>query len=466
MERMSPLDATFLDVEDGIAHMTIASCAVFEGPIPPYGDLVRLIAGKLPLVPRYRQKVRFVPFSMGRPVWVDDPHFDLDYHIRHTALPPPGAERDLRALMARLMEHELDRSRPLWESWVVEGLENGTWALISKVHHCMVDGVQGSDLISVILDADRNAVPLPADLPPAEPEPSGVRLLLDAAVERFTTPARQIRGLASGIRSPRRAARTMADVAHGFRSYARDLRATPPTSIDGGIGPHRRWGWASTTLDDVRAVRAALGGTVNDVVLAAITRGFRDLALSRQEQPDGVRLRSLVPVSVRRSDQRGQFTNLVSAMFAELPIHLEDPVERLEAIRSQLGQLKDSHEADAGQVLTAVAELLPPVVVALGLRAGVRLLRRRPQHMVNTVTTNVPGPQVPLYFAGREMLEYLPYVPLSYGVRVGVAIISYNGRIVFGVTGDYDTVPDIDVVCDGIQEGMAELVKAATPAAA
>jgi diacylglycerol O-acyltransferase / wax synthase len=464
-DRMSPLDASFLHLEDGVVHNHIASCAIFDGPAPPYEDVVAAIARKLPLIPRYRQKVRFVPLQLGRPVWVDDPHFRLEYHVRHTALPPPGSEQDLRNLMGRLMSHELDRHRPLWETWVVEGLEGDRWAMISKVHHCLVDGVAGTDLMAVVLDQEPEPEVVPADDWQPRPEPSDTRLVMDAALGLATSPFEQARAVRRALRTPRRLLGSARDLAAGVGSYLGYLRPNAETSISGSIGPHRRWTWAEASLDDVRTIRRSLGGTVNDVVLSVITAGFRDLLRSRGESVEGFSLRTLVPVSMRLPDQRGELNNLVSAIFAELPVSVEDPVERLEAIRAQMDELKGSHQVEAGGVLTSLVELAPPVLEALAERSVTRLGRSRPQHSINTVTTNVPGPQHPLFLCGRRMSLYLPYVPVAHGVRVGVAILSYDGDLAFGVTGDYDTAPDIDVLADGIEEAMRRLLKVAQQAA-
>ncbi len=460
MDRMSPLDATFLHVEDGVSHMHIASCAIMEGPAPPYDDLVALIGSKLPLIPRYRQRVRFVPGGLGRPVWVDDPHFRLDYHVRHTALPPPGSSDDLRNLMGRLMSQELDRNRPLWETWVVEGLDDGTWALISKVHHCMVDGVSGTDLMAVVLDARPEPGPPAVDAWEPAPEPTDADLVRHALTDTLATPAELGRWVRSLTRQPRRVVTELGEMVQGAWSLREQLRPNVELSIEGSIGPHRRWAWARSSLDDIKVVRSGLGGTVNDVVLAAITRGYRDLLTGRAEEVDGVVVRSLVPVSLRSGDDH-TLDNQVSAMIAELPVGIEDPVERLAAIRAQMRELKESHQAAAGRALTELATFTPALVLGLGLRTAASVLRRAPQRSVNTVTTNVPGPRGPLYACGREMLDYYPFVPVSHGVRTGVAILSYNRKVTFGVTGDWDSVPDIDVLARGIGAGLAELQAAA-----
>ncbi len=458
MDTMSPLDASFLHIEDAVSHMHIASVAIFEGPAPAYDEVVGMVQGKLPLVPRYRQVVRFVPLQLGRPVWVDDPHFNLEYHVRHTALPPPGTEDDLRRLVGRVMAQQLDRSKPLWELWMVEGLEDDRWAILSKTHHCMVDGVSGTDLLTVVMDdSPQPSPPVPDDWRP-EPAPSSTNLAVRAVVDTTLSPYEQVRALRARLRAPRQLGEQLAEAGRGLRSMAGLVRPTPPSTLNGPIGPHRRYAWASTTLDDVKKVRKGLGGTVNDVVLTAITRGFRDLLRSRGESVEDRVVRTLVPVSVRTPGEKGTYDNKVSAMFAELPVGIEEPAARLEAIRAQMDGLKDSKQAVAGERLTRLSGFAPPMLLALGTRAFSRV----PQRNINTVTTNVPGPQTPLYAAGRQMLRAFPYVPLAGSVRVGVAIFSYLGEINFGVTGDYDTAPDIDVLCSGIESGMAELVELAS----
>jgi WS/DGAT/MGAT family acyltransferase len=458
-DRMSPLDSSFLHMEDDVSHMHIGSIGIFEGPSPGHDRVVAMVEGKLPLVPRYRQVVRTVPLDLGRPVWSDDPHFNIEYHIRHTALPAPGGEGELRRLVGRVMSQRLDRSKPLWEIWVVEGLEQDQWAMVSKTHHCMVDGVSGTDLLSVIMDHAPDTAPTAPV--PWEPTPSTSRqqLAATAVLDMVRSPYEQLRAVRSATRVPRQALGQLGDVAAGIRSMAGLVRRTPASTLNGPIGPHRRYEWASTSVDDIKAVRKGVGGTFNDVVLAAITRGFRDLLLGRGESVDRV-VRTLVPVSVRSRDVSGRavgdgtYQNKVSAMFASLPVGLEDPAERLAAISTQMDGLKESRQAVAGEALTSLSGFAPPVLLAVGTRAAARA----PQRNINTVTTNVPGPQVPLYAAGRRMLKAYPYVPLAGSVRVGVSIFSYDGQVNFGITGDYDSAPDIAVLGRGIEQGMDELL--------
>lgn len=457
MNRMSALDALFLHAEDGTTHLHIGSCAVFVGPAPSMDELTALISSKLHLAPRFRQKVRLVPGGLGRPVWVDDPGFDLGYHVRHSALPPPGDAQDLDNLMGRLMSQELDRNRPLWEMWLIEGLPDGQWALISKVHHCMVDGVSGTDLMTVLMDAtcDVQISPSPSWKP--EPEPSDVRLMLDAVAGLALAPGRQVASVIRGAGSPGNAFRRLSNTVAGLRSFGQRTKASSsPLSIEGSIGSHRRWAVARCTLADTKAIRSVFGGSVNDVVLAAITAAFRDLLVRRGDVVDGATISSLVPVSIRSGDDH-TYNNQVSMMIAELPVGIADPLDRLSAVTAGMAELKRSNQAIAGAAAFDVVDLMPPALFVAGVRAAMTIMRRAPQRTINTVTTNVVGPPYPLFALGREMVDYLPFVPLSPGVRVGVAILSYNGRLAFGITGDYDSAPDIQTMAEGIEAAIAEL---------
>jgi diacylglycerol O-acyltransferase / wax synthase len=457
MERLSTLDAEFLHAEDGIAHMHIAGASVFEGPAPALEDLTAMMAAKLHRIPRYRQRVRTVPLELGRPVWVDDPHFNLAYHVRHTALPQPGDDLALRRLMARLMGQELDRERPLWELWLVEGLADGRWALISKVHHCMVDGVSGVDLLTVLLDIEREpAVGDPVPWTPA-PEPPALAKVIDAWSGLAADAVDVARRAPALVRDPVGVARGLRDTGSGLLGYVRHLSRTTKTSLEGSIGPHRTWAHATVPLDDVKRIRKDLDVTINDVVLGVLAGAYRQLLLHRGEDPDATVLRTLVPVSVRTPDARGVPDNRVSAILLELPVDIDDARGRVLAAHERMEALKTSHMSEAGELVIRLGDLAPPMVVGPLLRAATRVMHQVPQRSVNTVTTNVPGPQFPLYCLGREMLAHLPYVPLSYGVRVGTAILSYNGNLSFGVTGDFDAAPDVDVLAAAIPSGFAEL---------
>jgi WS/DGAT/MGAT family acyltransferase len=462
MDRLNPLDALFVDAEDADPHtsLAIASIAVFEGPVPSHEEFLAHLAGRLPRVPRYRQKLRTVPFRLGRPVWVDDPDFDLRYHVRRTALPAPGGDRQLADLMARVMSQRLDRDHPLWEYWVAEGLAEGRWALISKVHHCFVDGVAGTDLYRVIFDFSPEPSPPAADDRAVSAEPSPFLLAAQAALDAVVLPVRGALALASARADPRGAARQAADVARAVTKLTPALWPATGSSLSGPIGRQRRYTWARASLADVKTIKRELGGTVNDVALAAITGGFRALLLGRGEAPGPHMVRSLVPVSVRAPGDEDVYENQVSAVLADLPVHLADPVERLAAVQAELLALKTSKEEMAGQALTAVGRYTPFPFASWLVRLGFLL----PQRDIVTVTTNVPGPQQPLYGMGRRIVDIIPYVPIATTLRTGVSIFTYCGNVTFGITGDFAASPDLDVLARGIEEGISELLKAAVQA--
>ena len=472
MRRLNPIDAQFVDAEDQDrqASFAIATVAIFEGPAPAYERFMRAIEERLPLVPIYRKKLRTVPLRLGPPVWVDDPRFDLRYHVRQTALPPPGDDARLADLMARVMSQRLDRDYPLWEYWLVKGLSKRRWALISKVHHCMVDGVSGSDMYRVIFDGapERSlpagsCAPAPGAASPAQAEPatrgepSALALTAHAAAEMAALPVRQIRALASALSSPAGAVKRVEQTARAVARLAPSAWPASRSSLSGPIGRQRRYAWARVSLDDVKAVKNALGGTVNDVVLAAISGGFRSLLLARGEQPAPHMVPSLVPVSVRGEGEENMYENRLSVLMADLPVQIADPVGRLTAVRTELASLKASKEAAAGEALVALGWLTPYPLASLCVRLAYQL----PQREIVTVTTNVPGPSQPLYAMGRKLLEIIPYVPIATTMRIGVSIFSYCGSVTFGITGDYASTPDIGTLAGGIESGIEDLLAAA-----
>jgi diacylglycerol O-acyltransferase / wax synthase len=453
MDWMSPMDASFLHMEGPNNPMHIGGVSVFEGPAPPFGLLEDMVAGKLDVVPRYRQKVRFVPLELARPVWVEDPYFNLAYHLRHTALPTPGSEEILRRTAARIFAQHLDRNKPLWEIWMVEGLDENRWALLSKVHHCMVDGVSATDLMTVMFDEAPAAAPEQPWLP--APEPSGLELVLRSLTRPVLDPSEGLRVVRASLRRPRAAVAQARDLLRGMTSAAGLLRPLERTSLTGSISPHRVWSTAHVRLIDVKTVRENLGGTVNDVVLTLVAGGLRELLTARGEAVEGRLVRALVPVSVRRPGERGVYNNRVSGMFAALPVGIVDPVERLRSIRSQMDGLKQSKQAVAGDVLTSLSGFAPPLLLAL----GGRLAARSPSLGVQTGVTNVPGPQQPLRTLDRRLLESFPFVPLIGNVRTSIAIFSYDGGLYFGVTGDYDSSRDISILTAGVERAIAELLE-------
>jgi diacylglycerol O-acyltransferase len=352
------------------------------------------------------------------------------------------------------MGSELNRDHPLWEMWFVDGLAGGRWAIIGKVHHTLVDGVAGAGLLEVMFSDQPEPAPQP-DSPAwrVEPAPSETRLAADAVGQLAQSALAVGRGVATSLTHPGDTVRALRTIGSGLSSWLGEvLVPTPPVSVDGPVGPQRRWTWVEVPLETAKAIRAERGGTVNDVILAAVTRGFRDLLRHRGEDPQKTEMRTLVPVSVR--SEAGRLDNEVSALVAELPVGIEIPELRYEAVRQETRWLKLSHESEAGEALSTLADVVPPPLLAYGTRAVLGLLRR--QRNINTVVTNVPGPQFPLFAAGRRLLAYHPYVPVALGVRVTVAIFSYDGRLSFGLTGD-ETVSDLDELARGIEAGIAEL---------
>jgi diacylglycerol O-acyltransferase / wax synthase len=456
-DRLSGLDSSFLHLEDGPAHMHVASTTVFEGPAPDYADLRDHIAARLHLVPRFRQKLRFVPFGQGRPVWVDDPHFNLDYHLRHTALPPPGSEEQLRTLAARIFSQRLDRTKPVWEMWLVDNVEGGRFAIVTKTHHCLVDGVSGVDITTVLFDLDRDPEPVAEPEPwLPQPEPSNAQLLGDALVERATNPVEIARGARALVRAPRQAAGTAIKGLGAAGSFLRTGLGAPTSPINSPIGPYRRFAWVRMELAELKRIKDLAGGTVNDVLVACVAGALGRHLRSRGASLEGLELRALVPVSVRASDEHGALGNRVSAMMAPLPIWCEDPLERLHTVTETMGDLKSSSQAVGASLLTEATDFAPPTVAAQAARLQSR------QRFFNTVVTNVPGPQFPLYLLGRELQGIFPMVPLAKNQTVCFGIMSYNGQVNFGVTADYDSMPQLDALAEDLEASMAELSEAAS----
>jgi diacylglycerol O-acyltransferase len=456
-DRLTGLDSSFLHLEDGATHMHVAGAAILEGRAPAYDELIEHIVSRLHLVPRYRQRLAFVPFGQGRPVWVDDPHFNVAFHVRHTALPSPGGDQQLKRLCGRIFSQALDRSRPLWELWLVEGLADDRFALLSKTHHALVDGISGVDIATVLFDTS----PDPAGIAPERqraprPIPTDAQLLADALLERATAPAEIARSVRAALRGPRQVATKLGAAAYGLGAVAAaGLRSAPSSPLNVRIGPHRRFTWVRGDLQQFKAVKNALGGTVNDVVLAAVA-GALGRYLHRRDEPiaDTV-LRAMVPVSVRADVERGALGNRVAAMWAGLPIGETDPIKRLERISGEMSGVKESGQAIGAQVLTELTGFAPPTIMAQAARLSAR------QRMFNLVVTNVPGPQFPLYMLGRRLQEMFPMVPLAANQALGIAIMSYDGQLNFGLNADYDALEDVELLAQDLTEAIAELVQAA-----
>ena len=459
-DRLTGLDASFLHLEDDRTHMHVAAVMTFDGEPPAYDDVIDAIDARLHLVPRYRQKLAFVPLSQGRPRWVDDPHFNLRYHVRMTALPQPGTEDDLKRLAGRVFSQPLDRDKPLWEIWVVDGLDGGErFGLLSKTHHALVDGISGIDIVSVLFDTKPE--PAPPERTTAkrwlpQPSPSRAQLLGEALVERATVPAEIARGVRALLRTPRRIAQAAVQNVVGLGALAwTGLSPAPPTPYNTRIGPHRRFTWVRMELADVKAIKDALGGTVNDVMLS-IVAGALGLHLRRRgEEVTGLELKAMVPVSVRADEARGALGNQVAAMMAPLPVGCDEPHVRYQLIHDAMDQIKRSGQAVGAQVLTELTGFAPPNIMSQASRLVAR------QRWFNVVVTNVPGPQFPLYLMGHEMIDLIPMVPLAQNQGLGIAIMSYNGRICFGLVGDYDVLYDLDDLAEDFQTALAELAAAA-----
>jgi diacylglycerol O-acyltransferase / wax synthase len=447
-DRLTPLDSSFLHLEDASTHMHVASVMIFDGSPPPYENFLEHLGSRLHLVPRYRQKLAWVPFDQGRPKWIDDPGFDLRYHVRATGLPRPGGEYELQVLAGRVFGHQLNRDKPLWETWLVEGLEGDRFAILSKTHHALVDGISGLDILSVLFSPD--ADPGDAQWRP-RPAPSGIELLVEALWERATMPAEFLRPVYALARRP---GRVLAGLMSAFGGLGALASPAPPTPYNAGtIGADRRFTWVRCSLGDFKGIKNVLGGTVNDVVLAVVARALRRHLLERGSQVE--ELRAFVPVSVRTEEQAGTLGNRVSAMIARLPIACSDPFTCLTDISEQMRELKDSGQAVSAEALTELADFAPPNLFAQAARVLAR------QRFFNLVVTNVPGPQVPLHLHGRELVDIFPMVPLARNQALGVAILSYNGGMNFGLVGDFDLMPDLEEVAAHFDAALRELADAA-----
>jgi len=463
-ERLSALDYSFLAFEGPTTCMHIAAVVVFEtGPLASKGggvDVARIrrhVASRLPHMPRYRQRLAYIPFE-NHPVWVDDERFELEYHVRHTSLPRPGTDAQLRELAARLLERPLHRGRPLWEIWVVEGLAGDRFALVMKVHHCMVDGLAGVELLSALLSPlPEAAVEEPVEWRPRL-APSASTLFSDELSRRLRMSADLLRGVRDAVREPRRRGRDIGPkLAAAWRLLRDSARRPVRTPLNQPIGPYRRFGWVEHDLAVIKEIKHQLGGTVNDVVLAVMAGAVRDFFERREFCAEGLDFRVAVPVNVRTEQERRSGGNRVSAWLLSLPIHERYSARRLQAVRAQSLQVKDSGLASGAELLAQAAEWTSANVLNLGA-----LLANQAQPF-NVIVTNVPGPQMPLYLDGAPMSALYPQVPLFESQCLGVALFSYAGKLFWGFNGDFDALPDLDQFVQAIERSFRTLRKAARP---
>jgi WS/DGAT/MGAT family acyltransferase len=461
LDRLTSVDASFLTNEHSNSHMHVGAILVFEGPPPRYVDLVEHVRSRLPLVPRFRQKLVVPPLEAGRPLWVDDVNFNLTYHLRHTALPDPGGEEQLKKLAGRIFSQQLDRLKPLWELWLVQNLERDRFAILTKTHHAMVDGISGVDIGTVLFDVEREAEPLKLedDWVP-QPEPGTTELLGRGIADAVAAPVKLAERAVDVVRSPETAARKLVEGLEGVGEIVSAFAdPAPDVPLNETIGPHRRYVWARSELAAFKRIKDSLGGTVNDVVLAVVTGALRSWLHRRRIRTEGLELRALVPVSIRTHDERGDLGNRIALMRGPLPVYIEDPVRRLHTISDAMAGLKRSKQALGAEVISRFNDFAPPTLLAQASRINFST------RLFNMIVTNVPGPQMPLYVLGRELEDVFPVAFLPQNHCLAVAIMSYNGKVGFGLLADYDCMEDVEVVSDGIGEALAELEAAAGKAA-
>jgi diacylglycerol O-acyltransferase / wax synthase len=462
MDRLTSIDASFLTNETSSAHMHVGAILIFEGPPPSYEDFLAHVESRLHLVPRFRQKLAFPPVETGRPFWIDDPSFNLAYHVRHSALPAPGSEEQLRNIAGRLFSQALDRSKPLWELWLVQGLERNRFALVTKTHHALVDGVAGVDIATVLFDLK----PVPEPIEPdrdwvPRPPPSAAELAARGIVEAGEAPFKLARRAIRAASHPRQTTRKVADAGEALAEVAWNLsNPAPEVPLNAAIGSHRRFAWARAELADFKRIKDALGGTVNDVVLTVVSGALRGWLRSRGVKLAGLELRALVPVSIRTEDEQGHLGNRIAAMRGPLPVYIGDPVKRLEVVRRAMDGLKESKQALGAEVISRFNDFAPPTLLAQASRLNFST------RLFNLIVTNVPGPQIPLYVLGRELQDIFPVAFLPENHALAIAIISYNGSMDFGLLGDYDAMDDIETIATGLSESLTELLSAAQMAEA
>ncbi len=457
---LSTQDNSFLLMETSNLPMHVATTQIFAaGPLATSGGgidvaaITRFTQSVLHQIPRYRQVLSYIPFE-NTPVWIDDDHFHIDYHIRHTALPRPGSEAQLKRIASRIQAKPLDRNRPLWEMWVVEGLEGDRFAIISKIHHCMIDGSSGVD-ISQILQSPSPEVVL-HEAPPyvPRPAPTSRELLTDSWSRRLGAPLRAARGLSQFRQATENMSEELAIRASAIRaSLSVQTRPASETPINGQLGPHRSFEWLRMPLEDIKALRRGLGCTVNDVVLTILTGAFRAYMQRRGVPLRGIDFRAQTPVSMRSEKERGQMGNRVSSWLVPLPLDEADPKRQLEKIHATTQDLKESRQALGADLMIQAMGAMPTSLFSIGVQAA--------SGAMNTIVTNVPGPQFPLYILGAELLEMFPMVPLLPNIGLGVALMSYHGRVCWGFNADPERVPDLDAFARMVGDAYQRVADAA-----
>jgi len=456
-DRLSAIDASFLHQERRASHMHVGAIVLMDGPVPTREEFTRHIESRLHLVPRYRQKLAFPRFEMGRPFWVDDPRFNIDYHVRHTALPSPGSMEQLRGIAGRIFSQRLDRSKPLWEIWLVQGLADGGFALVSKTHHALVDGVSGVDIATVLFDLSPDQPPreeLPAWVP--EQEPSQAELVAEGIKDLLRAPGLVAGEAAKVVRDPATTVERAREAIEGVSEIAwAGLNPAPDVPLNVPIGPHRRIFWQQCELADFKAIKDGLGGTVNDAFLAVVAGGLGKWLRTRGVRTEGLELRGLVPVSIRATDEHHALGNRIAALRGPLPVYAKDPVERLRIVRESMQGVKESKQALGAEVISGLEDFAPPTLLAQASRINFST------RLFNLIVTNVPGPQFPLYMMGREMREIVPVAFLPENHALAIAAMSYNGKLDFGLLGDYDAIPDLEKLAGFFEESLEELLKAA-----
>jgi diacylglycerol O-acyltransferase len=458
LDRLTPVDASFLHQEGPTSHMHVGGLTIVEGPPPSMKEFLEQIRRRLHLVPRYRHKLAHTALDSGRPVWVDDPSFNLEYHIRHAALPTPGGWEQLQGLTAWIFSQQLDRSKPLWEMWLIEGLKDDRFALISKSHHALIDGIAGIDLATVLFDLSPDPPPLRHSGRAWQPhsEPSVAELLAAGLLGAVRTGLALAEGALDALSHPDRALARAREAAEGVGEIVwAGLNPAPETPLNVDIGPHRRFVGVGSSLEDFKLVKNAFGGTVNDVVLAVVAGALRSVLISRGVRTEGMEMRALVPVSVRAEDEHGAGGNRIVVMRGPLPVYIADPLQRLRFVSDAMDGLKESKQALGAEVIAGVQNFAPPTILAQASRLNFST------RLFNLLVTNVPGPQFPLYVLGREMLEAYPVAFLPQHHALAIAIMSYNGQMNFGLLGDFDALPDIDSIGESIAEELASLVSLA-----